>query len=66
MIEEAVSAVAEAAVAAAEASVADQEKCIKQLVQIANRKQKYLSCHLVTDLFIAENATQSTNQQDIK
>ena len=66
MIEEAVSAVAEAAVAAAEASVADQEKCIKQLVQIANRKQKYLSYHLVTDLYIAENATQSTNQQDIK
>ena len=65
MTEEAVSAAAEA-VAAAEASAADQEKCIKQLVQIVNRKQKYLSCHLVTDLFIAENATQSTNQQDIK
>jgi hypothetical protein len=67
MTEEAVSAAAEAAVAAAaEASAADQEKCIKQLVRIANRKQKYLSYHLVTDLYIAENATQSTNQQDIK
>jgi hypothetical protein len=60
MTEEAVSAAAE------EGSAADQEKCTKQLVQTANRKQKYLLYHLVTDLFIAENATQSTNQRDIK
>jgi hypothetical protein len=67
MTEEAVSAVAEAAVAAAaEASAADQEKCTKQHAQIANRKQKYPLYHLVTDLYIAENATQSINQQDIK
>jgi hypothetical protein len=65
MTEEAVSAAAEA-VAAAEVSAADQEKCTKQLVQIANKKQKYLLYHLVTDLFIAENATQSTNQRDIR
>ena len=65
MTEEAVSAAAEA-VAAAEVSAADQEKCTKQHAQIANRKQKYLSYHLVTDLFIAENATQSTNQRDIE
>jgi len=64
MIEEAVSAAAEAA--AAGDSAADQEKCTKQLVQIANRKQKYLLYHLATDLYIAENATPSTNQQDIK
>jgi hypothetical protein len=64
MTEEAVSAAAEAV--AAEVLAADQEKCIKQLVQIANRKQKYLLCHLVTDPFIAGNVTQSTNQRDIR
>jgi len=64
MIEEAVSAAAEAV--AAEVSAADQEKCTKQLVLIANRKQKYPLYHLATDLYIAENATPSTNQQDIK
>ena len=64
MTEEAVSAAAEAAVA--EASAADQEKCTKRLVLTANRKQKYLLYHLATDLYIAENATPSTNQQDIK
>jgi len=64
MTEEAVSAAAEAV--AAEDSAADQEKCTKQHAQIANRKQKYLLYHLATDLYIAENATQSTNQQDIK
>ncbi len=63
MTEEAVSAAAEAV--AAEVLAVDQEKCIKQLVQIANRKQKYLLCHLVTDPFIAGNVTQSTNQRDI-
>ena len=65
MTEKAVSAAAEA-VAAEEVSAADQEKCTKQLVQIANKKQKYLLYHLVTDLFIAENAMQSTNQRDIR
>jgi hypothetical protein len=65
MTEEAVFAVAEA-VAAAEGSAAGQEKCTKQHAQIANRKQKYLSYHLVTDLYIAENATLNTNQRDIR
>jgi len=64
MTEEAVSAAAEAV--AAEVSAADQEKCIKQLVLIANRKQRYLSYHQATDPFIAGNVTQSTNQRDIK
>jgi len=64
MTEEAVSAAAEAV--AAEVSAADQEKCIKQLVLIANRKQRYLSYHQATDLFIAGNVTQSTNQRDIE
>jgi hypothetical protein len=64
MTEEAVSAAAEAV--AAEVLAADQEKCTKQHAQIANRKQKYPLYHLVTDLFIAENATQNTNQRDIR
>ena len=64
MTEEAVSAAAEAV--AVEVSAADQEKCIKQLVQIANRKLKYPLCHQAIDLFIAGNATRSTNQRDIK
>ena len=63
MTEEAVSAAAEAA---EEVLAADQEKCTKQLVQIVNRKQKYPLYHLVTDQFIAENATQNTNQRDIR
>ncbi len=62
MTEEAVSA----AVAAEVSDPADQEKCIKQLVQIAVRKQRYLLYHLVTDPFIAGNVTQSINQRDIK
>ena len=67
MTEEAVSAAAEAVAAAAEVSdPADREKCTKQHVQIANRKQRYLLYHLVTDLFIAGNVTQNTNQRDIK
>jgi len=66
MTEEAVSAAAEAVAAEAEASAADQEKCTKQHALIVNKKQKYLSYHLETDLFIAENATPSTNQRDIK
>jgi hypothetical protein len=63
MTEEAVSAVAEAA--AAEGSAVDPEKCTKQRVQIVNRKLKYPLCHQAIDLFIAGNATQSTNQRDI-
>ena len=65
MTEEAVSAAAEA-VAAAEVSAADQEKCTKQHAQTANRKQRYPSYHPVTDLYIAGNVTQSTNQRDIE
>jgi hypothetical protein len=66
MIEEAVSAVAEAVAAAEVSDPADQEKCIKQLVLTANRKQRYLLYHLVTDPFIAGNVTQSINQRDIR
>jgi hypothetical protein len=65
MIEEAVSAVAEAAVAAG-VFPADQEKCTRQLVLTANRKLKYLLYHQATDPFIVGNATQSINQRDIK
>ena len=45
---------------------ADQEKCIKQHVQIAVRKLKYPLCHQAIDLYIAENAIRSTSQRDIK
>ncbi len=62
MIEEAVHAAGEA-----EASdPADQEKCIKQHVQTANRKLKYPLCHRATDRYIAENATRNISQRDIK
>jgi hypothetical protein len=54
------------AVAAEASDPADQEKCIKQRVQIAVRKLKYLLYHLVTDLYIAGNAIRSTSQKDIK
>jgi len=58
---------ARAAEAAAEVSdPVDQEKCIKQLALTANRKPKYPLCHQAIDLFIAGNATQSTNQRDFK
>ncbi len=43
-----------------------REKCTKQLVQIVNRKQKYLSYHPVTGQFTAENATRSIDQPDIR
>jgi hypothetical protein len=57
----------EAVAAAAEVSdLADQEKCTKQLVQIVNKKQRYLLYHQATDPFIAGNVTQNTNQRDIK
>jgi len=66
MTEEAVSAAAEAVAAAGVSDPADREKCIKQLVLTANRKQRYLSYHPATDLFIAGNVMQSTNQRDIE
>ncbi len=62
MTEEAVSAAAAVEIS----DPADQEKCTKQRVLTANRKQRYLLYHLVTDQFIAENAMPSTNQRDIR
>ena len=62
MTEEAVSAEAAAEII----GPADQEKCTKQLVLIANRKQRYLLYHQATDPFIAGNVTRSTNQRDIE
>jgi poly(3-hydroxybutyrate) depolymerase len=63
-----VAAAAEVSVAAAAAvsGQAVQEKCIKQPVQTANRKRKYLLYHPVTDRCTAGIATRSINQQDIK
>jgi len=52
-----------------EAVASDQvvrEKCTKQLVQIVNRKLKYLSCHPVTGQYTVENATRSIDQPDIR
>jgi len=43
-----------------------QGRCTKQRVLIANRKLKYLSSHLATDLFTARNATRTTDQRDSK
>ena len=51
-----------------EAAVSDQavqERCIRQLVQTAIRKPKYLSSHPVIDRYTAENATRNINQRDI-
>ena len=45
---------------------ADQEKCIKQHVQIVVRKLKYPLCLQATDLYIAGNATRNINRRDIK
>ena len=56
----------EADFAEAEASTADREKCIKQHVLIAIKKQKYLLYRQVTDLFIAGNVTRNINQRDIE
>jgi len=42
------------------------EKCSKQPVLTANRKLKYLSSHLATDLYIARNATRTIDQRDNK
>jgi hypothetical protein len=72
MIEEAAAAEVSVAEAAAEEAAvavsgqAVQEKCIKQPVQTANRKRKYLLYHPVTDRCTAGIATRSINQQDIK
>lgn len=43
-----------------------REKCTKQLVQIVNKKLKYLSYHPVTGQFTAENATRNIDQPDIR
>ena len=45
---------------------ADQEKCIKQHAQTANRKLKYPLCPQATDRYIAGNAIRSTSHRDIK
>jgi hypothetical protein len=43
------------------------EKCTKQYVQIVSRKQKFLSSHLVRDLYTAENASRTTDHlRDIR
>ncbi len=55
-----------AAFAEAEASIADREKCIKQHVPTAIKKQRYLSYHQATDLFIAGNVTRNISQRDTK
>jgi hypothetical protein len=57
----------EADFAEAEASdPADREKCIKQHVLIATRKQRYLLYPQATDLYIAGNVTRNINQRDIE
>ena len=72
MIEEAAAAEVSVAEAAAEEAAvavsgqAVQEKCIKQPVQTANRKRKYLLYHPATDRCTAGIATRNINQQDIK
>ena len=59
MIEEAAHAVA------AEASdQADQEKCTRQRVLSAIKKQRYLSYHQATDPYIAGTATRNISQRD--
>jgi hypothetical protein len=58
-----------AAVEAVEAVVSGQqvqERCTKQLAPTANRKPRYLSYQPATGLYTAENATRSTDQQDIR
>lgn len=52
------------AAAVAVSDQAAQEKCTKQHAQTANRRLKYLSSHPATDLYIAGNASRSTDQQD--
>ena len=58
---------AEVAVQEAEAVDSGQavpERCIKQPVLTADRKLKCHSCHPVTDLYTAGNATRSTDHQE--
>ena len=66
MTEEAAAVSVAAAAAAAEAALAAQERCIKQPVQTVAKRQKYLSFHQVTDLFIAGNAIRSINPKDFR
>lgn len=57
---------AEAAVQEAEAAdsgQAVQEKCTRQPALTVGRKLKFHSCHPVTDLCTAGNATRSTDHQ---
>jgi len=56
----------EADFAEAEASTADREKCIKQHVLIAIKKQRYLLYRQATDPYIAGNVTRNINQRDIE
>jgi hypothetical protein len=43
------------------------EICTKQYVPIVNRKQKFLSNHLVRDLYIAETVSRTTDHlRDIR
>ena len=60
MTEEAVSAVTGAS------GPADREKCIRQHVLIAIKKQRYLLYHQATDPYIAGNVIRNINQRDIK
>lgn len=56
----------EVAVQEAEAVASDQAvqgKCTKQPALTADRKPKCHSCHPVTDLYTAGNATRSTDHQ---
>ena len=56
----------EAVFAEAGASAADREKCIRQHVLIAIKKQRYLLYHQATDPYIAGNVIRNINQRDIK
>ncbi len=49
---------------AADSDLAARERCIKQPVLTADRKLKCHSCHPVTDLYTAGNATRSTDHQE--
>ncbi len=64
MIEEVNPEVADSGQPAPEICTWAREKCLKQPVQTANRKQKYHSSHPATGLFIAENATRIIDQRD--
>jgi hypothetical protein len=61
IIEEAANAVGEEA-----SDPADPEKCTKQRVLTANRKQRYLLYHQATDLYIAGNVTRNISHRDIE